>query len=94
MHMFDATITLGCYREGETCWWAGPASASGPKARPRPASAPFPFSIFFDFFSKSKNAIFEALANLFRSWSKKKNCSAQKSLQLCFKMQVQIPNKI
>ena len=58
------TWTWARARGGETRRWAGPASASGPEARPRPTSAPLSLFHFFEFlFPKSLNEIFEALAN-------------------------------
>jgi hypothetical protein len=50
-------------------------------------AAPAPFSFFLNFFSpKSSNKIFEAFANHFKGWSKKKKGCPQNSLQLCFNM--------
>jgi len=44
----DAGAGVG---RGKARCWAGPALASGPEARPRPASVPpFPFSIFLNLF--------------------------------------------
>jgi len=68
--------------------WLGWLVGAGP-----PVNSP-PFSFFKLFFSKSLNEIFEAFAKLFRSWSKKNKCYPPNPLQLCFKMQIQIPNRI
>jgi len=40
--------------EGVTRGWAGPASASGPDVRPRPASAPLSLFPFFKYFFSKK----------------------------------------
>ena len=57
----------GC-GEGETRWWAGPASDSGPEAWPRPASAPlFPFLFILKFFLPNFfQADFDSLKIFFR----------------------------
>jgi len=82
-------------RAGERGGENGPRCLAGPKGRRVGPAAPAPFSFFFNFFSpKSLNKTFEAFTNPFRGWSKKKNCSPQNSLQLCFNKQSQILNRI
>ena len=59
-------------RGGET----GPRCLAGPKGRRVGQAAPASFLFFFEIiFPKSLNETFEAFRNLFRGWSKKKNCS-------------------
>ena len=82
-------------RAGERGGEAGPRGLAGPKGRRSAQQRLPPFSFFLNFFSpKSSNKIFEAFAYHFRGWSKKKKGSPQNSLQLCFNMQIQIPNRI
>jgi len=71
-----------CGREGRgnRAAWLGWAE----REAGRPSIA-CPLFFFFEIiFPKSLKETFEAFAKLFRGWSKKKNCSPQNSLQLCF----------
>jgi len=68
----EAGAARGRERGGETgrAVWLGRKGYGSAQQR----LSPFPF--FLNFFSpKSLNKTFEAFTNLFRGWSKKKNCS-------------------